>query len=182
MSPSHGYPSLKVPVHLPAQSDQQTSDSWPYIEDELIVFGKHRGLRFSQLAQEDPEYIKWVLTNTGKSTYPQMMAMRAWLLARFEIFKPARSSPTMLINKKSGMVIAGPLKGQPVPVSARAEASGSTQASGPIQHDGKAETHPSWCQCPACAKKHGTGKLVSQVMADPNYVNALKQFKIDQSR
>ena len=84
-------------------------------EDEVILFGKHKGTLFSKLIDKDVDYVKWILCNAEKSTYPQMKALVKFMQQRVEIYKPARSGPTMLMDKKTGIVISGALKGYPIP-------------------------------------------------------------------
>ena len=84
-------------------------------DDEILVFGKNRGKSFSETARTDPDYIKWVLTNAEKGSYPQMVALRSWLDQRYEISKPAKSAPAVVKEKATGKAMTGPLKGQVLP-------------------------------------------------------------------
>ena len=85
-------------------------------ENEVLMFGKHRGKKdFRTAAAEDPEYVKWVLTNTDKGSYPQMKTFRAWLGKRYDVYKPAKSAPAMLRELSTGKAMTGPLKGSVIP-------------------------------------------------------------------
>ena len=131
--------------------------------DQVILFGKHKGVLFSKLLDTDVEYVKWILCNAEKSTYPQMQDLVQYLKMRVELYKPTRSGPTMLMDKTTGIVLSGTLKGYPVPASEETKKPEQPTASSSSRRP--AAVQEFW-------KMHD---LAAKAQADPEYKKAVAQ-------
>ena len=61
------------------------------------------------MIDKDADYVNWVLTIGG--SYPNMKSLVQYLEESVWIYKPTKSAPAMLMEKSTGIVLTGAMKG-----------------------------------------------------------------------
>ena len=84
--------------------------------EDVLHIGKHKGKTYQDIAENEPSYLKWVMTNPtnpDEGMSPQLKHFRKWLEARYRLAKLNKS--LALVRKVDSKIVCGPMTGRIMP-------------------------------------------------------------------
>ena len=121
---------------------EMTAENLKDYEDTIILFGKRKGTTFKEI-RDDPDYIKWLMTNTGKTSYPQAIILGQWLRLQYELVRIKKGDPMMLVDKATETVISGIMQGMSLKKNTPAEPTPETASNSQSQPSSQSQPQPS---------------------------------------
>ena len=83
--------------------------------EDVLFIGKHKGKTYVDIAENDPCYLKWVLTNPEEGMSVQLKHFRKWLEVRYRQAKFNKSGTTIMVRKSDSLILVGPMAGRVMP-------------------------------------------------------------------
>ena len=84
--------------------------------EDVLQIGKHKGKTYQHIAENEPSYLKWVMTNPTNpddGMSPQLKHFRKFLEARYRLAKVNKS--LALVRKVDSKIVCGPMTGRIMP-------------------------------------------------------------------